>query len=236
MAALVGSRPIEVEAPVRSPRTPVGSDPAVWARFFEDVYQSAEGDASRIPWADGRANPALVAWLNAEAPSLLRPGASVAVVGCGLGDDVAELAGRGYDALGFDVSPTAIDWARRQHPELGDHLIVADLLDLPARMMRRFDLVVEIYTLQALHPSLRQDAAAAVCSLARPRGSVLAVCRGRDRSEALESVQGPPYPLTPAELLVLMGSQGFAPARPVDDFMDDQTPPQRRLRGLFRRA
>ena len=41
----------------------------------------------------------------------MRRGSRV-VVGCGLGDDVAELLSRGYDAVGFDVSPTAIGWAR----------------------------------------------------------------------------------------------------------------------------
>lgn len=215
------------------PTPPTGPDREAWNRFFDDLYRSAGQETVRIPWADGRPNPAMVAWLNAEAPGLLRPGATVAVVGCGLGDDAAELEARGYDVLGFDVSPRAVEWARQLHPTLGERLIVADLLELPPRLLRRFDLVVEIYTLQSLHPDLRPAAAAAVASLARPRGAVLAICRGRDESEPLE---GPPFPLTVRELTELMQAQGLAPAHAIDDFLDDQAPPQRRLRGLFRRV
>ena len=84
---------------------------------FEAVYHEANGDFAGVPWAHGRPHPALVAWLNAIAPSVVRCGSRIAVVGCGLGDDAIELIRRGYDVTAFDISTTAIEWARRRHPE-----------------------------------------------------------------------------------------------------------------------
>ncbi len=237
MATLVQSRPVRVEADAAYgvDAAPATADTKAWVRYFEEIYRRADGDSGHVPWADSHANPALVAWLNAEAPSVVRPGATVTVVGCGLGHDVVELAGRGYDVHGFDVSPTAIDWARRLHPEVSDRFMVADLFNLPNAMLRRADLVVEVCTLQSLHPSLREGAASAIVSLARPRGTVLAVCRGRDEGELLENIASPPYPLCVSDLCGLMEAQGWCPMRAVDDFWDDGTPPQRRVRGAFKR-
>ncbi|MDZ4832086.1 MAG: methyltransferase domain-containing protein, partial [Phycisphaerae bacterium] len=79
---------------------------------FEAIYRDAQGDPSRVRWEDGRPNPLLVSWLDRDAGDALRTGARVAVVGCGLGNDARELARRGYDVTAFDVSPTAIEWAR----------------------------------------------------------------------------------------------------------------------------
>lgn len=236
MATLVEHRPVRVEAfPSAGSAAPATADPKAWVRYFEEIYRRAEGDSGHVPWADSHANPALVAWLNAEAPSVVRPGAAVTVVGCGLGHDVIELAGRGYDVMGFDVSGTAIDWARRLHPEAADRFMVANLFDLPPAMARRADLVVEVCTLQSLHPSLREAAASAIVSLARPRGTVLAVCRGRDEADPVDPDSPPPYPLCGTELSGLMESFGWHATRPVDDFWDEETPPKRRLRGAFKR-
>lgn len=206
------------------------------ASTFEGVYQEACGDACRVPWHRDGANPPLVSWLNAEAPGMVRPGASAAVIGCGLGDDVCELAARGYDVLGFDVSASAVDWCKRRHPDLVDRFVQADLLSLPARLWRRFDLVVEVYTLQSLPVRLRDAAVAGAASLLRPHGTLLVACRGRIEGEPLDEGSGPPYPLTARELVALMGRNGLSPTRAVDDFHDDESPPKHRLRGAFRRV
>jgi SAM-dependent methyltransferase len=234
MASLVRSRPIEVATAPPRPAPPASAEPAAWSRYFETLYRDADHDTSRVPWAETEPNPGLLAWLSAEAPSLVRPGATVCVAGCGLGDDVRELAGRGYDVVGFDVSRTAIEWARERHPGLEDRFHVADLFDLPSHLARRADLVVEVYTIQSLHPALRAAAARAIASLARQRGTILTVCRGRDESEPLGDE--PPFPLTGSELTSLLAAEGFHPIRPLDDYLDDERPPKRRLRGAFRRG
>src|SRR3954466_4237024 len=183
-------RPIEVRPPERPlPAAPAGADAQAWREWFERLYSDAEGDSTRIPWADGEPSAAMVAWMNREAPALIRPGARIAVVGCGLGDDVRELADRGYDVTGFDIAPAAVEWARRLHPDIAERFAVADVMDLPSSLRRRADLVVEVSTIQAVHPSLREKVATGIASLARPHGVVLAVCRGRDQGDPLD---GPP--------------------------------------------
>jgi SAM-dependent methyltransferase len=209
------------------------------AARFDEVYVSANGEATRVPWADCRPCPMLVDWLNTEAPVLVRPGSRTAVIGCGLGDDVVELAERGYDVLGFDISPTAVRWASRRHPDQADRFMVADLLGLPARLQRRFDMVVEAYTIQSLEVELRQTAAAAIAGLLAPRGVVVTICRGREPAQSLADYVGPPFPLTCDELLRVMESAGLAPLHGPDgvqEVWDHEDPPQRRLRAVFTRV
>jgi hypothetical protein len=218
------SGPVVVESPQGGPG------------WHDQVYRAAAGELVKVPWAEGKPNPALISWLNAEAAARVRPGSRAVVVGCGLGDDVVELLNRGYDAIGFDVSPAAIDWARKRFAPHSNAFCVADLFNAPTRFRHRFELVVESYTLQSIDPSQREAAGTAIASLLGPRGVLVAVARGRDEAELLEQVQGPPWPLTRLELAALMEANGLKPSRAIDDFADDQTPPQRRLRGVFEHA
>lgn len=236
MATLAQSKPLAVEVSAGAamlPEPPRDADPAAWAAHYERLYQSA-GSPEALPWAEGRPCAALLSWLTVEAPCLVRPGASAVVVGCGVGDDAAELAARGYDVTAFDVSATAVEWARRRHPQIADRFVQADLLTLPASMQRRADLVVEIHTLQAMHPGLRARAAEAVASLARPRGTILVICRGRDDDEPLG--EEPPFAFSTRELTELFSAAGWQPTRDIDDFVEEGTPSRRRLRAAFRRG
>lgn len=233
MPTIAESKPAAIEVAPGLPTPPRAADAGAWSRYYEEVYRHARGDRSRVRWADARANPGLISWLTVEAPCLVRPGATAVVVGAGLGEDARELADRGYDVTAFDVSPSAIDWAKRAHPEIAERFSVADLLNLPPTMLRRADLVVEISTIQSLHPDLRQRAADAVISLARPRGVVLVICRGREESDPCD---GPPFPLTKPELTTLFSCRGWMATREIDDYEDDEQPPVRRMRAAFRRA
>jgi len=203
---------------------------------FEEVYRAAGVDPARIPWAHEGPNRTLVPWLNVEAPALVRPGGRVLVVGCGLGHDAAELGARGFDVTAIDVCPSAIDHARRLHPELGDRFQVADAMEPPARLLRRFDLVVEVHTLQSLPPSSWEDLAKSIASMLCAHGVLLSVCRGRPDETPLDSIEGPPFSLTPGDMLRVWGEAGLAPIRGLDDFLDENRPPVRRLRGAFRRG
>lgn len=205
-------------------------DPA----HFETIYADAQGDRSRIAWADGRAHPALVCWLNVVAPSLVRSGARVVVVGCGLGEDARELVHRGYDVTAFDCSPTAIEWARRIDPENRSCYLVGDLFDPPGKWRHRFDLVVEINTIQALEPPRRAETMAAISELLSPRGHLLVICRHSELPADLD--QGPPWPLTEHELELIAAEAHLVPEQPIAAFIDDEEPPVARMRALFRRA
>ena len=241
-AEFVKGASMDGQLQTHSSRSTLGSGPVVidlhganaGPAWHDEIYRAALGDQGKIPWATGRANPALVSWLNAEAAGRVRPGSRAAVVGCGLGDDVIELVNRGYDAIGFDLSPTAVDWARSRFPGQASAFCVCDLLAPPTRFRHRFELVVECCTLQSLDPAKREEATAALASLHCPRGTLIAVSHGRDEAELLDGVHGPPWPLTRAELTDLMEFAGLKPACPIDDFSDDSG--SRRLRGAFERA
>lgn len=204
--------------------------------YFESIYAEAEaqGDASRIPWHDGRPQPALLNWLNAIAPSLIRCGARVAVVGCGLGDDARELIRRGYDVTAFDCSATAIAWCRRMDPVNSRNYVQADLFNLPLRWNHRFDLVVEVNTIQSLTPDLHAAAMKSISPLLSAHGHLLVVCRAADEEVALED--GPPWALTQAQLMHAASDAQLEPAGPLTTFMDDEDPPVRRMRALFKRS
>ena len=178
--------------------------------WFEELYAAAGDDPERIPWADEQPNKWLIEWLDEQ--TVPRKGVPAVVVGCGIGDDAEELARRGFEVVAFDVSSSAIDWAKRRFPETSVEYRVADLFALPSMMEGGFDFVFEAYTLQALPMLVRSIAVQAVASLVAPGGELLVVCRG---SESNEGVEGPPWPLTRTEL------SGFRSAGLLEDSFDD---------------
>jgi SAM-dependent methyltransferase len=168
------------------------SDPTGW---FEPLYRAAAAGEGLVPWDDRAPSPLLVAW--ADARSLSGRGRRAIVVGCGLGDDAEHIAGLGFQTVAFDVAPTAIAGARRRFPESVVEYVVADLLSLPAAWGEAFDLVVEHITVQALPDAVRPAAIGAVSALVAPGGTLLVISGAREVGEA---VNGPPWPLTRAEV------------------------------------
>lgn len=162
-------------------------EPTAW---FDRLY--AEGVAGRVsmPWDREDPNPQLSAW----AGGLDGTGKTAVVVGCGLGADAEFLAGRGFATTGFDIAPSAIEEAQRRHPGSPVQYRVANLLDLADDLVEAFDLVVEIFTLQALPDPPRTEAATNVVRLVRPGGRLVAVAFRDDGTEP--SDQGPPFPLS----------------------------------------
>lgn len=201
---------------------------------FEAIYLDAQGDASRIPWGDQKPSAALVNWLNAVAPSLIRSGSRVVCVGCGLGDDARELMRRGYDVTAFDCSRTAVDWAKSLDPVNSRCYQQADLFQAPPKWKRRFDLVVEVNTIQSLPPEMHAGALTAITELMSPHGRLLVICRASD--DAVHVEDGPPWALTREELLEAATLAGLALDGQLSVFSDDEDPPVQRMRGLFRRA
>lgn len=198
--------------------------------FFESVYAEAHGDAARVRWADERSNPALVNWLNAVAPSLVRCGARACVVGCGLGDDAQELIKRGYDVTAFDCAKTAVEWARQRDPENARNYVQADLFNMPARWRHRFDLVVEIYTVQSLPPEQHAAAMKALAEVLSPHGHLLLISRVADEGNRDDERR---WPLSEAELRDLAGGAGLNIVGDVAIFEDDEDPPVLRMRALL---
>lgn len=80
-------------------------------------------------------NPNLVQWL--ETHSIQEQGKRALKVGCGLGDDVEELCQHGFQAVGFDISVSAIAWCHRQFPESRAEYF-ENYLDQESPPVRRF--------------------------------------------------------------------------------------------------
>ena len=164
--------------------------------WFAAVYETAGDDPAQIPWADLSPHPLLAAWLGAmPAPAA---GARALDVGCGLGDNAAGIAARGFRVTAFDLSPRAIAWARPRFPHVA--FMTADLFAPPAEWNGAFDLVHECYTLQALPDAPRAQAMARIASFVRPGGRLLVIARARDDGTPSS---GPPWPLSRQELLGL---------------------------------
>jgi SAM-dependent methyltransferase len=169
--------------------------PTAW---FEQLYaEGVTGDAT-LAWDRATPNPLLVQW--AADTDAQGNGRRAVVVGAGLGADAAYLAELGYATTAFDVSPTAVAIASQRAP--GVEFVTADLFDLPPDWHRAFDLVVEIYTVQALPRTLRTQATANVTNLVAASGTLVAVqaLLGPDDDPEI----GPPWPFTRPEM------EGFA--------------------------
>lgn len=95
--------------------------------WFETLYAAAEQGTATVPWADLAPNQGLVSALAG-----VRGGGRAIVTGCGLGDDAEHVASLGFATVAFDVSPTAVDTARRRFPCSTVEYVNADLLSIPA--------------------------------------------------------------------------------------------------------
>ncbi len=170
-------------------------DPVGW---FDPVYLAAKGRAERVPWALLAPHPYLTDWL--DAPVAEPPGRRAVVVGCGLGDDAAELARRGFEVTAFDVAETAIGWAADRFRDVEVDWRVLDLLSLPDDLLGTADLVVDVRTVISLPGVVRDAAMHAIGSLVRPGGIVVAVTLMAVDAEVARRTVGPPWPQAPSEL------------------------------------
>ncbi len=201
------------------------SDPTGW---FERLYREAEEGRSVVPWAELRPNPNLLDfWKNQQVPSA---GKMALKIGCGLGDVAEQLAEWGFSTTAFDIAESAIRGCRRRFPDSPVQYVVADLLQPPEAWFRRFDFVLESYTLQVLPPEVRAPAMEHAADFVKEGGRLLAIARGR---EAHEPPGQMPWPLTRPELnhLQEIGLRELS----FEDFYDRESPPVRRFRGLYTR-
>jgi SAM-dependent methyltransferase len=159
---------------------------------FDPLYEAADRQAAAVPWANLRP----CGWVADYASANPGPG-TAAIVGCGLGDDAEVIAAAGYATTAFDVSQHAVDWCRERFPDSAVDYRVADLLELEDDLVGRFDLVVEVRTIQSLPPQLRDQAIDGVASLVVPGGVVLIVALARPDGTV---PSGPPWAVSAGEL------------------------------------
>lgn len=146
--------------------------------WFEALYAEADGDNSIIPWADLEPNAYFRAW--AEATGLTGNGRTALVVGCGLGDDARFLDDLGFKVTAFDISPTAIGWAKKLHADTDIMFEVCDLLQPFRGWAGAFQFVLEVYTIQPLPLEMRPRVIEAIAGFLAPKGRLVVVTRGRE--------------------------------------------------------
>jgi pimeloyl-ACP methyl ester carboxylesterase/SAM-dependent methyltransferase len=197
--------------------------------WFEELYGAAVAGEVPMPWDRRLPHWSLAQW--AEARQLDGSGKKAIVVGCGLGADAAYLAERGFDTMAFDLSVTAVRTAQERFAGSPMTFVQADLLDLPGEWTRAFDLVAEIFTVQALPVSLRPRATTSVARLVAPGGTLLVVAAIQD--DGTPRPADPPWPLTRAEVDGF-GAEGLIVER-IEIVTNPDSPDQRRWRAEFRR-
>jgi SAM-dependent methyltransferase len=157
--------------------------------WFEALYDRADGNLDAIPWAERGVNPWMVEWLQQRQSRSER--ASCLVVGCGLGNDAEYLAELGFQVTAFDISATAIAWCQQRFPDTQVNYQVGDLFAPPVEWQHHFDLVIEIYTIQALPAQIRPDAIAKIGSFVAAAGNLVVICRGRNPEDPCENLPLP---------------------------------------------
>jgi SAM-dependent methyltransferase len=147
--------------------------------WFEALYKESNGDNEKIPWADLEPNKFFVKF--AEKTNLRGKGRNALVVGCGLGDDAKYLQNLGFKVTAFDISETAIEWAKRLNPDI--NFQVADLFASPKSWNQAFDFVLEIYTIQPLPIEIRPKVIDEIAKFVSKKGTLVVVTRGREDDE-----------------------------------------------------
>lgn len=149
--------------------------------WFDALYKEAEGNNEKIPWADLEPNKFFVEF--AEKTNLQGNNCTAMVVGCGLGDDARYLHDLGFKVTAFDISRTAIEWARRLHQDTDIKFVVADLFDTPKEWFQAFKFVLEVYTIQPLPLEMRSRVIDAIANFVELHGKLVIVTRGRADDE-----------------------------------------------------
>jgi hypothetical protein len=165
-------------------------EPVGW---FEQLFAEGAAGTTTMPWDRREPHPLLADWASGRQ---LAGECRAVVPGCGLGADAAFLAGLGLSVTGFDVSATAIDLARQRFP--GPEFCHANLFALSPLWFRSFDLVVDIYTVQAMPRPVRSAAVAALRQLVAPGGTLLIIQAVLGPDD--DPDEGPPWPMTRPEL------------------------------------
>ena len=150
-------------------------------------------EAGQTPWDRGAPNPQLADWIASGALAPCR----ILVPGCGSGHEVAELARLGFEVVGLDYAPAAVERNRERLAALGEAgaratAVCADALEWePAAP---FDAVYEQTCLCALHPDHWVRYGRQLHAWLKPGGRLFALAVQFLRPGAAEGfIQGPPY-------------------------------------------
>jgi SAM-dependent methyltransferase len=190
--------------------------------WFDALYKEAAGDNEKIPWADLEPNRYFRVW--AEKTHLQGNNRKALVVGCGLGDDARYLHDLGFKVTAFDISRTAIEWARKLHSDTDINFVVADLFDTPKEWFAAFEFVLEVYTIQPLPLEMRPKVIDSIANFVEFQGILVVVTRGREDDEVPPEL---PWALSKKDLSRFV-ENGFKQIH-FEEMPGDEEPPIRRF-------
>jgi SAM-dependent methyltransferase len=126
------------------------------------------------PWEryGAAAAPSIKALLDREEDERPRPLGRALDLGCGRGQYTPELARRGWEVVGIDSVPRAVEAARRRGTP-GATFVVGDVTDLPAAGLGTFDFFLDIGCFQGLDDAQRRAEGRGVTALANPGATLL---------------------------------------------------------------
>jgi SAM-dependent methyltransferase len=129
---------------------------------FDEFYRT-----TTPPWVIGEPQPAVV-----ELERAGRIRGKVLDVGCGTGEHTILLTRLGYDVLGIDFAPEAVEQARRNAEEkgVGARFEVADAMNLPDDP--RYDTMVDSALFHIFYDTDRPKYVASLHNACKPGGTV----------------------------------------------------------------
>ncbi|GAA4053855.1 methyltransferase domain-containing protein [Actinomadura miaoliensis] len=126
------------------------------------------------------AGTGIAALLDREEADRSRPLGRALDLGCGRGQFTPELGRRGWQAVGIDYVPAAIEAARRK-PAEGTTYVVGDVTDLAAADLGTFDFFLDIGCFQGFQAEQRHAVGRGVTALANPAATLLMLAFGPTR-------------------------------------------------------
>lgn len=138
------------------------------------------------PWE--KYGPAAAASISAvldrEGNDRYRPLGRALDLGCGRGQFTPELARRGWQAVGIDYVPAAVQAANSRGTQ-GVTYVVGDVTSLAAADLGRFDFFLDIGCFQGLDADQRRASGESVSALAEPGATILMLAFGPSRYRSL---------------------------------------------------
>lgn len=136
------------------------------------------------------AGDSIAALLDREETERSRPLGRALDLGCGRRQFTAELARRGWDAVGIDYVPAAIEAARRAaagaRPAVGAlDYVFGDVTDLAADELGGFDFFLDIRCFQGFAAEQRRGAGRGLTALANPGATAPMLAFGPSRFRRL---------------------------------------------------
>jgi len=157
--------------------------------WFETLYSESNDSGSGVPWANMAPHPIFKKWIDESSP--LENEKTALVIGCGLGDDAIELETKGFKVTAFDVSESAIKLCKKRFPTSKVEFITADLIVGVSDWYMKFNLVLEIFTIQALPPKYEESLIQNISDFVSDNGQLIVITEVQSKKRRYEN--GPPW-------------------------------------------